>query len=197
MKKVLIMILGAMLAGTVPSSAQNESQEARETFSQKFARLVNQTVTQMEQAGHAIGDAIGFDDRVSTETSEVARRDVKDYMPLYTVNLYGGTDAVVYVDECRSLFSRKFPGVEIVTAVVPQKEWLRDAVKEDGKVTGYVQTLYCYVIGKDGDDGYINARFVFQRYKEVGGQYRHVADRWPLWERSDAIPAELYEKMKK
>ena len=63
-------------------------------------------------------------------------------------------------------------------------------------MTGYVQTLYCYVLAKDGDDGYVNARFVFQRQKEVGQQYEHVDGRWPLWERTDVIPMATYEQLK-
>ena len=84
----------------------------------------------------------------------------------------------------------------IQSVVVPQQEWLSDTYKKNNKVTGYVQTLYCYVLAKDGDDGYVNARFMFQRQKEVGKQYEHIANRWPLWEKTDVIPASTYEVLK-
>ena len=51
-------------------------------------------------------------------------------------------------------------------------------------------------LAKDGNDGYVNARFKFQRQKEVGRQYEHVANCWPLWERTDVIPMAAYEKLK-
>jgi hypothetical protein len=52
------------------------------------------------------------------------------------------------------------------------------------------------VLAKDGDDGYVNARFMFQRQKEVGKQYEHIVNRWPLWENTDVIPASTYEVLK-
>lgn len=196
MRKIISFTSVLFFASIMPLWAQTENQEARETFSEKFTRLVNLTVSHMEQAGHAIGDAIGFDDRVNSGTAEIARHETADLMPICTETQYRGADAAVYIDECRLLFAKKYPNVEIVSVALPQKDWDRQVVKEDGKVVGYLQSLNCYVLGKDGEDGYINARFSFQRYKEVGDEYRHVVDRWPLWERTDAIPAEQYEQIK-
>ena len=55
----------------------------------------------------------------------------------------------------------------------------------------------CYVLAKDGDDGYINARFSFTRVKQPGSSYKHAAGGWPKWERTDVIPMEDYVQMSK
>ena len=56
--------------------------------------------------------------------------------------------------------------------------------------------MHCFIIGKDGDDGYVNAKFTFRRHKEAGNQYKSVSGQWPLWEKTDIIPNNIYEKLK-
>ena len=198
MKRLFLAMLAGMLIAALPTTAQTEKnrQDQKENFGQRFVRLGKKAVKEMEKAANGLGDAIGFEDRVNAQTSDSVKVDGSWYMPLYTVNLYKGGDLDLYRDACRQAFVAKYPSVKVVSVVVPQQEWLSDTYKKNNKVTGYVQTLYCYVLAKDGDDGYVNARFVFQRQKEVGRQYEHVDGRWPLWERTDVIPMATYEQLK-
>ena len=180
----------------VPVVAQTETPAQKENFGDRFVRLGKKAVKEMEKAANNLGDAIGFEDRVNAKTADSVKVDGAWYMPLYTVNLYKGSDLDIYRDACRKAFVAKYPGVKVESVVVPQQDWLSDTYKKNNKVTGYVQTLYCYVLAKDGNDGYVNARFMFQRQKEVGKQYQHVANCWPLWERTDVIPMATYEQLK-
>ena len=192
-------MLAGMLIAALPTTAQTEKnkQDQKENFGQRFVRLGKKAVKEMEKAANNLGDAIGFDDRVDGgKGADSVKVDGAWYMPLYTVNLYKGSDLDLYRDACRQAFVAKYPGLKVQSVVVPQQEWLSDTYKKNNKVTGYVQTLYCYVLAKDGTDGYVNARFKFQRQKEVGRQYEHVANCWPLWERTDVIPMATYEQLK-
>ena len=201
MLSVALMSASAARAQVTATTKKNATEQSdttkKESLGDRFVRLSKKAVREMERTANNIGDAIGFDDRVDAGkgTADSVKIDGTWYMPLYTVNLYTGGDLDVYRSACRAAFADAYPGVEIVNVVVPQQEWLSDTYKKNNKVTGYVQTLYCYVLGKDGTDGYVNARFMFQRQKEVGKSYQHVADRWPLWERTDVIPRASYEKL--
>ena len=94
------------------------------------------------------------------------------------------------------LFAKKYPHTNIVSVTIPQEGWVSESVKDGSKVIGYLQYMYCYVLAKDGDDGYINARFSFQRYKDVGKEYGIVNGRWPKWDRTDVIPLPVYNELK-
>lgn len=199
--KIIYIALAMALMSAGSANAQTESkttkQAQKENFGDRFVRLGKKAVKEMEKAANNLGDAIGFDDRVyGGKGADSVKVDGAWYMPLYTVNLYKGSDLDLYRDACRQAFVAKYPGLKVQSVVVPQQEWLSDTYKKNNKVTGYVQTLYCYVLAKDGTDGYVNARFKFQRQKEVGRQYEHVANCWPLWERTDVIPMATYEQLK-
>ena len=60
----------------------------------------------------------------------------------------------------------------------------------------YVKMLYCYIVAKDGEDGYINARFSFRMTKKVGKSWQNDDANWPLWERTDVLVPSVYEKLK-
>ncbi len=119
------------------------------------------------------------------------------YMPLYKVNLYKGSDADSFRRECQMRFSRRFPQAKITSSALPQTEWVSESVVQNKTVVGYTQTMYCYIIAKDGTDGYINARFSYKRYKNVGSSYTPLADYWPKWERTDYLTPEVYQKLLK
>jgi hypothetical protein len=192
----MVLVMAAMTAVPVAAQTEKKTEAQKENFGDRFVRLGKKAVKEMEKAANNFGDAIGFEDRVNAESADSVKVDGAWYMPLYTVNLYKGGDLELYRDACRKAFAARYPGVTIQSVVVPQQEWLSDTYKKNNKVTGYVQTLYCYVLAKDGDDGYVNARFMFQRQKEVGKQYEHIVNRWPLWENTDVIPASTYEVLK-
>ena len=196
-KSIWIALLVATFC--LPVGAQNSTTKtqtnSQETTAQRFGRLLKKTKDKMVEAGHNLGDALGFDDRVNTENADSVRIDGAWLMPIYDTNLYQGSDALLYTEECRKLFSERYPEVEIKSVVLPQTDWLTDVYKTNNKVTGYLQTMYCYVIGRDGNDGYINARFVFQRYKEVGKTYQHVKNTWPKWDKTDVLTNDMYNQL--
>lgn len=117
------------------------------------------------------------------------------YMPIYNVNLYKGANASNFRSECQWLFLRRFPQAKITSSALPQTEWVSESVIQNKTVVGYTQTMYCYIIAKDGNDGYINARFAYKRYKDVGKSYTPLADYWPKWERTDYLTPEVYKKL--
>ena len=116
-------------------------------------------------------------------------------MPLYSVNVYHGKEANNFQALCRKLFVNKYPNVKIMSVAIPQEEWLREPVEKEGSIIGYLQNMYCYIIGCDGNDGYINAKFLFQQYKEVGGIYQLLQDKAPKWERTDVLTNKVYNKL--
>ena len=71
-----------------------------------------------------------------------------------------------------------------------------DNVKKDGIIVGYRETMYCYVLGQDGGDGYINMKFTFQRYKDVGKSYTNVKGVWPMLSRINIIPKSAFGELK-
>jgi hypothetical protein len=76
----------------------------------------------------------------------------------------------------------------------PIKNYL-DSVLEQAKTLGYVETLYCYVLGQDSGDGYINAKFMFKRYKNVGGSYQPLKATWPKWVNTNVLTNKVYDKL--
>ena len=116
-------------------------------------------------------------------------------MPIYSVNLYKEDEGQELKQACEKAFKARYPQAVIVANAIPQEGWLTDAVKQNKVVVGYSETLYCYILAKDGTDGYINAKFVFQRYKKVGDSYAPVSGKWGSWERTDAIPNAVYKQL--
>ena len=94
----------------------------------------------------------------------------------------------------REAFMKKYPNAEIMYAVVPQQDWLHTALRDGSKVTGYRRRAYCFVVAKDGSDGYLNARFLFSAERVAGGEYVK-SNSWPRWERTDVIPSHVYPKL--
>ncbi|KXB85232.1 hypothetical protein HMPREF3034_00413 [Prevotella sp. DNF00663] len=195
MKKTVMGFLAALLLIGMPVHAQNTTQ--KENFGKKVSKFWKKTKTTMVNAGHELGDAIGFDDRVDKD-ADLKEIDGVKYMPIYTTDLFAKgnpSDDKTLIDLSTAAFKKKYPNATIVSAVVPQVEWLNTAVKEGGKITGYRKRAYCYVLAKDGTDGYINARFFFMSYRKAGEKYIESSS-WPKWERTDIVPVSAYEKLK-
>ena len=76
-------------------------------------------------------------------------------MPIYSLNIYEGKDAEKFKKTSEKLFAKKYPHTNIVSVTIPQEGWVSESVKDGSKVIGYLQYMYCYVLAKDGDDGYI------------------------------------------
>ena len=195
----MLAIMLAVVLFPAVTSAQSDStavSSKKEKFSEKMSRLLKRARTSMENAGHELGDALGFEDRIDTGSADSILIEGAYYMPLYDTNLYKGSDAMVYPDESRKLFAERYPDVEMLTVCLPQKEWITETIRMGKTVVGYRQTMHCFIIGKDGDDGSVNAKFTFRRHKEAGNQYKSVSGQWPLWEKTDIIPNNIYEKLK-
>ena len=195
MKKTLI-ILSVVLLGTALTASAQKQQPKKQSFEKKLSKFLKETKRGMEQAGHEIGDAIGFDDRIGKQ-ADLLKVDGSYYMPLYDKDLYRGDSALAFRTECTKLFRKKYPQVNIRSVAIPQEKWLTETVEKDGEIVGYQQTLYCYVIGRDGDDGYINAKFAYSRYKDIGQPYQRLKGMWPQWERTDILTNDIYAQLLK
>ena len=195
MKKIGYIMVFLLLGAATNVSAQSQDKK-KEPFEKKVSKFWKKTKKELEQAGHELGDAIGFDDRLSGK-SDLLKVNGSFYMPLYSKDLYKGEDALTYRKTCTQLFRKKYPKVSIQSVAIPQKEWVLETVEKDGELVGYQRTLHCFIIARDGDEGYVNAKFTYRQYKNVGQEFQNVKDWWPKWERTDFMTNSVYEQLLK
>ena len=193
MKKIGYIMVFLLLGAATNVSAQSQDKK-KEPFEKKVSKFWKKTKKELEQAGHELGDAIGFDDRLSGK-SDLLKVNGSFYMPLYSKDLYKGEDALTFRKTSTQLFRKKYPKVNIQSVSIPQKEWVLEAVEKDGELVGYQRTLHCFIIARDGDEGYVNAKFTYQQYKNVGQEFQNVKDWWPKWERTDFMTNSVYEQL--
>lgn len=190
MKKFILTILAISLFSIASVSAQGRQTKT----SKKVGAFLSRSRDVAEQTGGAISDFFGFDDRVVNKEDLIKIKGTY-YMPLYSVNLYKGTDAAEFPVQCREMFARRFPLSTIISVAMPQTQWLKEEIVKSRMVVGYLQTMYCFIIARDGEDGYINARFSYKMYKEAGSHYVALEDNWPKWERTDFLSQSVYAKL--
>lgn len=195
MKKTTIFLAFLLLGATSNMSAQQPNKK-KKTFEEKVSKFVKQTKKELEQAGHELGDAIGFDDRLYSK-ADLLRVNGSYYMPLYSKDLYKGEDALTYRKACTQQFRKKYPKVSIQSVTIPQKEWVLETVEKGGELVGYQRTLHCFIIARDGEEGYVNAKFTYRQYKNVGQEFQNVKGWWPKWERTDFMTNSVYEQLLK
>lgn len=195
MKKTTIFLAFLLLGATLNMSAQQPNKK-KKTFEEKVSKFVKQTKKELEQAGHELGDAIGFDDRIGGK-SDLLKVNGSFYMPLYSKDLYKGEDALTYRKACTQQFRKKYPKVSIQSVTIPQKEWVLETVEKGGELVGYQRTLHCFIIARDGEEGYVNAKFTYRLYKNVGQEFQNVKGWWPKWERTDFMTNSVYEQLLK
>ena len=195
MKKIGYIMVFLLLGAATNVSAQSQDKK-KEPFEKKVSKFWKKTKKELEQAGHELGDAIGFDDRLSGK-SDLLKVNGSFYMPLYSTDLYKGEDALTFRKTSTQLFRKKYPKVNIQSVSIPQKEWVLEAVEKDGELVGYQRTLHCFIIARDGDEGYVNAKFTYRQYKNVGQEFQNVKDWWPKWERTDFMTNSVYEQLLK
>lgn len=193
MKKIGYIMVFLLLGAATNVSAQSQDKK-KEPFEKKVSKFWKKTKKELEQAGHELGDAIGFDDRLSGK-SDLLKVNGSFYMPLYSKDLYKGEDALTFRKTSTQLFRKKYPKVNIQSVSIPQKEWVLEAVEKDGELVGYQRTLHCFIIARDGDEGYVNAKFTYRQYKNVGQEFQNVKDWWPKWERTDFMTNSVYEQL--
>lgn len=195
MKKIGYIMVFLLLGAATNVSAQSQDKK-KEPFEKKVSKFWKKTKKELEQAGHELGDAIGFDDRLSGK-SDLLKVNGSFYMPLYSKDLYKGEDALTFRKTSTQLFRKKYPKVNIQSVSIPQKEWVLETVEKDGELVGYQRTLHCFIIARDGDEGYVNAKFTYRQYKNVGQEFQNVKDWWPKWERTDFMTNSVYEQLLK
>ncbi len=193
MKKIGYIVLILLLGAVMNASAQKQDKK-KEPFDKKVSKFLKKTKKELEQAGHELGDAIGFNDRIDGK-SDLLKVNGSYYMPLYSTDLYKGEDALTYRKTCTQLFRKKYPKVSIQSVAIPQKEWVLETVEKDGELVGYQRTLHCFIIARDGDEGYVNAKFTFRQYKNVGQEFQNVKGWCPKWERTDFMTNSVYEQL--
>ena len=193
MKKIGYIMVFLLLGAATNVSAQSQDKK-KEPFEKKVSKFLKKTKKELEQAGHELGDAIGFDDRLSGK-SDLLKVNGSFYMPLYSKDLYKGEDALTFRKTSTQLFRKKYPKVNIQSVSIPQKEWVLETVEKDGELVGYQRTLHCFIIARDGEEGYVNAKFTYRQYKNVGQEFQNVKDWWPKWERTDFMTNSVYEQL--
>lgn len=193
MKKIGYIVLVLLLGAVTNVSAQSQDTN-KEPLDKKVSKFLKKTKKELEQAGHELGDAIGFNDRIDGK-SDLLKVNGSYYMPLYSKDLYKGEDALTFRKTSTQLFRKKYPKVNILSVAIPQKEWVLETVEKDGELVGYQRTLHCFIIARDGDEGYVNAKFTYRQYKNVGQEFQNVKGWWPKWERTDFMTNSVYEQL--
>ena len=193
MKKIGYIVLVLLLGSVTNVSAQSQDTN-KEPLDKKVSKFLKKTKKELEQAGHELGDAIGFNDRIDGK-SDLLKVNGSYYMPLYSKDLYKGEDALTFRKTSTQLFRKKYPKVNILSVAIPQKEWVLETVEKDGELVGYQRTLHCFIIARDGDEGYVNAKFTYRQYKNVGQEFQNVKGWWPKWERTDFMTNSVYEQL--
>ncbi len=199
MKKAKFLVMAVLvMVGTISSSAQNARQKRQGGYQQKKPTISDKAQNVWENTKQGVSNvATNIKDRLGIEDSDAHLQLRVRYMPIYTSDKYKGTDSEELKQACREKFLAKYPHTAIDKCVIPLEDWDNLAVvSQTEKVKGYIQTLRVYILAKDGNDGYINAEFEYQRYKEIGGIYNAAPEKWPLWSRTDVLPKEIYKMLK-
>jgi hypothetical protein len=192
--KRLIITLASGLFLAVPMGAQNNntSSNTDHSLSTKMNKFWKKTKKTVSKTAENMKNEL-----FSKDYKDLTEIDGEYYMPLYDMNLYEGQDGEGLKATCRALFEAKYPDVKVTACALPQKGWIKETTKNDDKVTGYVRTMYCYILAKDGTDGYINAKFCFSESKKVGHSYIHSDAEWPKWERTDILSEKVFDQLVK
>ncbi|MCH4147108.1 MAG: teichoic acid biosynthesis protein B [Prevotella sp.] len=191
MKRLIFMVLSALLIAIVPAKAQSTKSSKNKSLSEKVSGIWHKAKANVSDATKKVKEGIGIKSRPEDEI----KIDGTYYMPLYTTNLYKKSETQTLKADCEKLFKARYPQAVVLTEAIPQTDWLTEPLETSDKIIGYFESLYCYILAKDGGDGYINAKFVFQKYKEVGKTFSPVVNMWPNWMRTDIFPNKVYQKL--
>ena len=194
MKRYIISASLLLCSCMCPVSAQTSTSNKTESLGSKISRILNRARKSANKAGKQVGYTLDADGHLNKE-NDLIKVSGLYYMPLYTVNLYQGKEAAEFRETVRKKFMEKYPQTKLQTVVIPQTDWLHEPVEKGDVIVEYLQTMYCYAIAQDGEEGYINAKFTFQRYREVGGEYQPLQEKWPKWERTDVLSDKVYNKL--
>ncbi len=187
---VLVLMAGLLLAG--PANAQSEK-------ARKMGKDIQNAVTDFwKKAKKGVNNTVeAISDELSSDTVGVKYIDGNRYMRVYDTNLYKESDAKELQDLCRKQFAASYPQAKIISCVIPQQKWENIPVRRNGDIVSYKYRLYCYVLAKDGDDGYINVRYRFEKTKQIGHAVQKNTERWPEEVCVNALTNDVYERLVK
>ncbi len=191
MKKIMMtaFMLG-LLAAPMNAQVYKDTEKAPK---ERLNDLWSDIKKGAKKTGESLSNLLGLDDKSDSTLVEI---DGVKYMPIYTKNLFVPDSAGMY-RACKADFAKRYDNATVVSVVIPQRNWLETVVTENKKITMYKRTAYCYVLAKDGDDGYINARYSFRQIRKPGKKWVVPEEYWAKFDRADAIPNVHYSKLKK
>ncbi|CCY02961.1 putative uncharacterized protein [Prevotella sp. CAG:924] len=190
MKTSILIACMAMMV-TTPTFAQTEVREGN-NLPNAMTKLWNKAKNGVKKTGRKVGGFLGVGNEQDMDLIDI---DGVEYMPIYTKNLFY-SDSTQMILTCQHDLLSKYPSAKILNAVIPQATWDESELHDSGKVVGYRRRAYCYVLATDGNDGYINARYLFMSEKKGGHDWTQVKDEWAKCERVDIIPASAYTQLK-
>lgn len=187
MKRTYILLMAALLCGGA-ARAQSDNSSQDKSVARKMAKFWKQVKDEVTYTADGL---------FSKRGNYKVLVDGSYYMPIYDTNLYKAKDGREMRDQCGTQLLRQYPSAEIVACAIPQTDWLTESVESGGKVEGYRQTLYCYVLARDGSEGYINQRYVFIRTRKVGQDYVKDSSQWAKLQDTSVMTNDVYNKVKK
>lgn len=193
MKKTLLMLLAALCLPAMTASAQTQKKQEKKSMKENVSEAWSRVKDDVSQTSSNVASSLGFGNGHVDEKRIYGTY----YMTIYDTNLYTGSDGQQLRLECERAFKQRYPKSVVMSVAIPQIGWLVEDIKEKKNVIGYRETLYCFIMARDGNDGYINAKFVFQRYRKAGDTYEPIDGKWPEWQRTDIIPNKAYSRLAK
>jgi hypothetical protein len=190
-KKLLTVIIALLLLNAFSVMAQNDVKTYKKNYDKNDKTFVDKAKKEASKLSDKVGDMFIAD----KPDEDLVKIKGNYYMPLYSVNIYKGADGEEYRSKCREIFTERYPLAKIKSVAIPQEEWATEWVLRGNAIAGNARTLYCYIIAEDSNFGYINAKFIFRKFKEEGSDYVALSDCWPKWERMDYLSAEVYDKL--
>ena len=188
MRRLLTLLAMTLLIGGMATAQTKSTKKSEDSFGNKVSKFFKKVKNEITYTADGL---------FSKEDKDLLLVDGNYYMPVYKTNLYAEADGNKLRELCRTSFAGKYPNAKIQSCTLPQNEWLSTPVKKDDNVVGYVQTMYCYVLAKDGEDGYINAKYVFVRTKDVGKSYQQDNSNWGRCLRTDVLTPAIYAELTK
>lgn len=186
-RKLWMMVMATMMVAC-PMQAQEDS-----GIGEAVSKVWNNTKKKVRNSTRRVKENFNINDAAA----DLREIEGHKYMQLYRQDLYKGAEATDFKEQCMMEFHRKYPEVEVMSCVIPQADWENSTIRSaTGKVKKYAKIMYCYILAKDGSDGFINARFSFRQLKKVGGKWKNDASNWPNWERTDVMTPDVYKQLK-
>lgn len=189
-KQLMVLLLALILANSANAQVYKD---IKQTPKERLNTLLRDIKRGIQKTGDSLNELLGYD---SSRDKTLVEIDGVMYMPVYTTNRFTADSTGMYV-ACRADFMRRYSHANVISTVIPQETWDDTVIKDNKKVVMYKRSVWCYVLAKDGEDGYINARYAFKQLRKPGQKWLTPEGYWPKFERADAIPNAHYKKLKK